>query len=427
MDSPVLLFQNPSSIPIGTQIFSDGGLWVIHDDLQTATFYGSKAPISYSINDLNLKDGDEVKQVNYIVGRSVIFFFAIRSKIPTGFLVDTKNSDDSFMPRTLSFSLNCLNFHCNIISAYSPIEGCFCVISKEGISLHDTHLRKLFDLQMKIQKCCMFNNFLELSSKKEMIIYKFDNEQYYRPICKYQTSSFGFPEKMIILSTCILLVYSDGNNMPQIQKITIEDRSGQQFICEPHIYSLINFGFDTNLTNIKFLLYDDILLVYDTLKKRCMLFDFSYGKGFKKIGDMFKLEYNLLDIFSDDFALCDNAIYDIKTNYESLTQTSKYLIASLFKRKNGLMIVTQLLIKRLNEKRDLKKVLEVVRVVSSVIITPIAQIRFIMALKFGIIYDPHVLILSILEFSKIIGDKMIQEVKETIFELFSNKYCINTL
>ncbi|KAH0795680.1 hypothetical protein GPJ56_000559 [Histomonas meleagridis] len=232
---------------------------------------------------------------------------------------------------------------------------------------------------------------------------------------------FGAPKQMVVLSDFIILLFADGNKVPQIEKIS-SSGTVQKF-------PLQIFNIDINIDNLNFSVFDNAILVTDTKKNRSALLDFQDTEKYKVVGDVFDIKKGFKCIFDDTFSLFDNEIYEIKTNYEAIAQMkiSKHLIAYLFRRRNGITSAVNMLIRRLKETCTSYQMKKLVKKIAPSLTSPVTQIRFVRALQFCGILNPQLLMIGMIEFYSIIGSEMTCEVKEAVFDIFTHNSCRNAL
>ena len=100
-------------------------------------------------------------------------FLKTNHSLPTGFInVLDKSYFELSVPRVLSFVLNFLTFHRQVITAYRPIKGCFCAISKERVLfmthtyVHYFHFQTNFALHIRFRDFGIETNYQNILPSK---------------------------------------------------------------------------------------------------------------------------------------------------------------------------------------------------------------------------------------------------------------------
>ncbi|KAK8887931.1 hypothetical protein M9Y10_038990 [Tritrichomonas musculus] len=492
-DNSFLNLENKVELPEGTKYINKSGLWVIHQDLQEISLYSStsSSPRLFSAIELQLTPpNDEIKAIDFIE-QDQIYIFAIRNKVPTGFFMKIKDDeendviylqeeDDSFiLPNTLSFALDSLYFHRQILASFTPINGSFCIVSKEGITLHDQNFQTYFMLNHQIRFCLCSDNFLYISDGIKYTIYQFelkiyqcnnenisssninlniDNEESENKVYKsfYEATEIangiltadGYPCSFISLTSCLLIILK--NIEKQSFHVQIHDLSSDDSInrvihdISREVKANIKSNYQGNTKSIienyipyfHFLKYDDCLLSVDISNAGSSnLLDFN-DNLYISVGGQFMLQNDLhiIGIFNQDFALCDDhCIYKIIPNYSKIKiekhDTDHYfeVTASIMRRKDGINNAFDRLREMLTITRDYNQLKKIVMKIGPSATDPVAQMKFSRLIQFSGLSDPHLISLGLIQFSFVLGDKIVSETWIPLLEIFAHSQIENLL
>lgn len=486
-DNNFFILENKVELPKGTKIVSNSGLWLVHEDLPKISLYTSvsASPRVFLINDLQLvAPNDEVKTIDFIE-QGQIYIFAIRDKVPTGFFIKLEEeeiwkNDDKYCqvnksefiePKVLNFALDSLYFHRQILTSFVPIQGSFCIVSKEGITLHDLNFQVHFSLIQQITFCLYSENYLYVSDGIKFAIYRFDlkiyectdesasnldtslisakSYEYFfedTTISREVLTANGYPCNFISLSSSLLLILKNTEKQSfqiQIQHFTQDDQTQRVFHdISSHISANKSFQYENILNNRQlskseyyvpyfiFLNYDDCLLAIDTSDSgSSILIDFTENH-YTPVGSQFKLPNNIhiINVFNKDYVLCDdNCIYKLQPDYSKIKNDSLDVTAAIMRRKDGMNNAFDRLRTKLESARDNDKLKEIIKKIGPSAVDPIAQMKFTRSIQFSGISDPHLIILGLVQFSILLGDKMIDEAWIPLFECFAHSQIENLL
>ncbi|OHT03674.1 hypothetical protein TRFO_28865 [Tritrichomonas foetus] len=119
--------------------------------------------------------------------------------------------------------------------------------------------------------------------------------------------------------------------------------------------------------------------------------------------------------------------YTINHNYNNIISISMHMIAALFRRVDGLTPALNLLKKRLMETRNATKLIKLIEIIGPHASEPIAQLMFARAIQFSSIIDPHLILLGLVKFANVLGDKMIDEARIPLLETAIHPQCIHSI
>ena len=420
-----------NEIPNGPIFASNDSLFIVHEDFSQITYFSN---FQNQIIDIKTAKLDPAKDsVNYVgfMNPEQVYMYATRNKIPTGFIftlnqgepfistVNNTNLDgNSFkLPKTLSFSLSSLVFHRNILASFIPYSDCFCIISKEGLSIHSITLKTIYSFKQFITKCCFINNYLLFSDQFFISIFQFEKDKL--PVLKYknQINDLGAPHTILALSHSLILVYSDHNQNALLQKIPLLTQKTQNPISVQKYFTN-----DTNINTLTFNVLDDALLMCDLRNNRTVLLDLLDPEEIQ-IGYTFASENVIHSVYANSYGLCPKKMFKLKLHYEIIRDDNPKIIASLFRRQKALSHALSLLSQRLRNSKTVESMKDVVDTIGPSATSPVAQMRFVRAIQYSTIVDPHLILLAILRFSLILCNKMIDDTRVTLIEAVAHSSC----
>ena len=417
----VLMFINPHPVPKGYMYVNENELWILHEDYKQLSLHGEPKRESYSIEEFHIDPKDcQVFFIGNLIRDKVIYISILENGSFYGlFLVVSCIDEIKSFPRHLMFSLSSLLFHRQIMASFVPYEGAFCVVSKEGFSIHSYNMRPVFFLQKSFTGCCFYGKYLLVSDRFHQFVYELKPNSEPKIVYQSMKSSFGTPYKILSLSHCLVMVYSDGNKVSMIQTINFSTLT-------PSVMISMQTYFESNSKsqNIVYDVFDDSLIIMDRTNKRVVFLD-VFDSAIV-IGNPFRIEGECMKIVSNSLAVIDSELYRIETNYGIIKDIDLKIIASLFRRSNAISYSLPLLINRLKVSDTVEKLIEVVSTVGSSATTPVAQVRFCHALQFGSIVDPHLILIGLLEYYMILKERMIDEAKISLINILSHPSCCYT-
>lgn len=455
----IITLVNPVEIPEGIKFVNDTGCWIVDPGYKLITRFFKNTKFEYQIDELELDPKiDTVNEVYMFDEGKLVFVYAIRSNTHTGFLI---HCDDiklpSPYPKIYSFSLSSILFHQQILSAFCPGPKYFFIISKEGISLHDIRFQPLYLSIVNIDYCFHDKQFLLIGRQKVHYIYEFnlnhDNDQQAEWVSIVATTwkcDLGIARRLIVLSHAFLILYEDGNHFPHMEKLyMINDKVDKKKILilrksiEPipkekvilsHQISIQKYfildernSINPSIDNIKIIVYDDALLITTIGSGITVFLDLYEDEGEQMIGEPFYTDKTLENGFNNQYALCNDRFYLIKNNYQAIESDSQYLVAALFRRNDGVLSGSRLLMKILKSVGSVEKMKDIIRTVGKYAVSPVAQIRFAHAIQFCGITDPHLILIGLIEYTQTLGDKLINETKIPLIEALSHPYSRNSM
>ena len=230
------------SLPTGKTFQCRKGYWIVRDDLQSVTCVHKGEKAEYSLERLNLSNETDVMENIGFLNESSFFLLIIRSKNPMLFIVPFDSQCEYSI-----VDLNCLYFHLNVRDVFSPYDGVFCVISKEGISLHSLKLDCLYSYNAKIMRSCHDGDLLCCGNRNALWIHQFARNGKSYQLLDTTTDNVGFPLKIIARGRSAYLFRIAGGS-PSVVKLTFRAKgrmANHPNICDLHssdacVYSIIN-------------------------------------------------------------------------------------------------------------------------------------------------------------------------------------------
>jgi hypothetical protein len=173
-------------------------------------------------------------------------------------------------------------------------------------------------------------------------------------------------------------------------------------------------------TDFTFSVYDDALLISNGAKLN--LLDVS-GTTAVCIGEAFAAPPGFRGTFDSALAVAGSQLWTVRPNYESIASGSAALIAALFRRRDGLLKAIELFRHAVQGICCVQDLYALVEAIGPSARSPVAQIRFARAIQFGGLTNPHMILLGLLRYQRILGRDMIDEAKIPILEAMFHSSC----
>ena len=425
----ILKLVDPIPIQKGQFFISKCGLLVISNDLKQLSLFSSKKTKKFDLVDIKLKCEDRILLID-MIEKNVLFIYAIKNEKQIAFLkYFTKNS-----PQTLTFALDSFYFHRQILYSFSPQKGCFCIVSKQGITLHKLNMQVVFSIIRSIDFCLCSDEFLYISDSERTSILQFNED--FSSTLVYDTNRHisNFPDYFLNFSSFLLLIDKDEIGQTfTVKKISIYEKNIQSI---QSLQKIVHFETDNEYELFKFMKFDDALLVVNSLNGSSSFIDFSDDTYYTLIGSEFTLNKTIQNTFCNNLAICyenkeksNNSlyIYTIVQNYAAIQSLSIHLTAALFRRTNGYHQASLLLKELLNHESSPSKLLKLIETASPSASDPVSQLRFVKAIQFCGISNPHLILLCLLKFLIVLGDKAIDEAYIPFFEVANHPQCKHSI
>lgn len=424
----VFKYISEQNLPEGKKILSSHTVWTFSPNLATLSFNTGKISGDYSISEFHLNPStDKVVNAGFIEYLKKIFIFCFRNKNPTLLLLYLDESNPN-PKKYLTVLLSSLYFHNIVYNVFSPFTDSFCVISREGVSIHSIYdLSVLYEkhwITNAILSCCFHENILAICDQKGLSIYQFSSKDKCERLTKIKQS----PSVMTLrhIFSC------DNNNAILIstnsaQKILIKIITFQPFnVVEKSVDSLFSYS-DLKFDQISFSLFDNTILI--STPKVTMLIDFQGAKPIS-LGQISCKPHS--QIANDNFliSITNSKLYEFQENYQSFPDPCPFdLIGAIVRRKNGLQTAFDKLITslKMSGKVTSSMIDNVVKSIGTYATSPIAQIRFSRVLMFCGITNPHLILLGLLRYSNTLQTKMIPEARKPLFDILSKEEIINVV
>jgi hypothetical protein len=392
-------------------------------DLQSAILTTTASWSTFDLSELKISPPDEIQSINFLQRDKSLFIYAVRKSVPSGFLLHLTPSQ-----RVQSFALNTILFHQTILAAFSPCENGICIVSKEGLTVHSNTLKHIFHIVTCVSSCCYYQNIVLLVAAPlvSLSAMKYDyervNDTGQHQIKAAQSFHVPFwnepiPHAIFVLSHSIILVSGRPTKVFKIPLARV--KLSQYSTCSRVVSPPDNFGFSV---------FDDCLLVQNRETNECRLFDLFESDDIP-IGMEF-LGPPIAAIHGSRLCPCDQAASEIRPNYDALRPQSVAMVSALFRRTDGIPAGMRLLREHfaaLTKVQDLKGLIDTVGPFAR---SPLAQLRFVRAIQFSGVLNPHFIMLALLHYAKILGDDMVAEAKIPLVDTMchqSVKFGLETL
>ena len=407
-----MLVQGDSrDLPRGKTFVRSYGVWIFSESLETLFLWTEDELREFQISDLRLTASDSIHSVDFIKSNEVIFIYATRNTTPTAFLVGLSTT-----PRVLSVALDTITFHTTILDAFVPVEGAFCVVSVQGVSLHRMDLGHTFAVYNRISACCHDGPYLMVFSPehKTLDISRFDPSGPSRtPVHRVTGWMYPVPKQLVSLSNSLVLLSYDRSSDVILHKCEFDGK------LKTHQAS-----FDIEFPS--FHPFDGGMIVSSLEKNRAVLVD-VFDINHSKVGASFDWPLNMIGVCGSRWAVYDGVCREIVPNYGDIGDCTVEMISALFRRTGGVVTACAQLKRQL---RNVKSVQEMKRIVQSIgpsVMKPDIQLRVAHAIQFSGIMDPHVILLGLLEFLQMLGNRAILETRKVVTKAMIHPLCRNAV
>jgi hypothetical protein len=414
--SPAFLLKNQIALPPGEIIITLDGLWIVSPDFLTLTFFADPISLSYNLSVFLLDFGKSpIKNLGFLNTRKDLFIFVSCTDSPKLLLYFYSSSITRTVP------LDSLHIHNAVLDVFSPYDDVFCVISRQGISLHSPNLFLLFSYSCDVHDYCFSANMVALGTRGVMFIYHFEKGVTPYLLLKVRADVFGFPTQIHNTTDTVTFVFSTGKarviqRLPYVTSVPIPAISTTFCNLSPV------FGGTVRLEQISLTHYDNgVILSTDT---ESIFVDVQLQSPII-IGT---IPIPNARCFSEGFITAQGKVYSIEADYGTLTNTDNLdVIGALMRRRDGLSAALVLLRQALTKVSSIAEMDDIVWKVGTFAVAPLAQLRFARALQFGAIGNTHLILRGIITFTQIMGQKLTDQAYETLCEIMFHDDCKWTL
>ena len=411
---------------IGNQIFiGKSGLFAIDTEFtQINTFLPNKN-FQKIISGINFSSKKDLIRYIDLFNDNTFFILAAIQKMPYGVFLkinENSKSQEKFpTPNILSFNVNSLVFHKSIILAFVPNPNIVCIVSKEGISVHNFLLKPLYFCPKPVYKASYIDNYLIYSDGVTIHILSIDVNGEVSVVYK-KVAQKSFPKAILNLSNYIILIFIS-SKFRLIQKIDKRNPKNSTMIQIENIIDLKIFSID----HLKFTTYDNLLIIGDNSSKKAVIFDIENDNPIQ-IGDIIDSETVIEKIMFDNICFSssngNNSLYKLALHYEAIKNPSPHAISALFRRTNALQTSINFFINLLNNKRDQKDIINAIDIIGPSATGAVQQIRFAQSIRYSsALLDPHIVVTALLRYFLILGDKVLDDTAKLLYESLSHSNC----
>ena len=417
----VFKYISEQNLPEGKKILSSHTVWTFSPSLATLSFNTGKNSGEFSITEFHLNpSSDKIVSAGFIEYLTKIFVFCYRNKSPTLLLLFLDESNST--PKKYStILLSSLYFHNIVYNVFSPFTDSFCVISREGISIHSVYdLSVLYEkhwITNMILSCCFHENVVAICDQKGLSIFQFSSKDKCERLAKIKQIPSSMALRHIFLCNNNVILISTNNAQNILIKIIIF----QPFtVIEKNIDALFSYS-DINFEQLSFSIFDNTLLI--SSPKATTLIDYQGPKPIV-LGQI--SDKPLAQIVNDEYlvSISNSKLYEFQENYQSFTDPIPYeLIGAIIRRKNGLQTAFEKLMisLKMSEKVTSSMIDNVVKSIGAYATSPLAQIRFTKVIMYCGITNPHLILLGLLRYSNTLQSKLIPEARKPLFDILSKE------
>lgn len=413
--SSVIRLEEESELPSGIPFVDETGVWTIQINSQKL-IHTSKERKEIDISELQLSERDQILRVKYLQRDNVIFVYAKRENVPTGFFISLKSDKKSYVPGVLSFSAETLLFHANIYDCLAPVESAICIISQEGMTLHRQDLRPTFSLMAPITAYCHNKNYVMIYSteNKSVTIYRFSEALQTTVIFSQEYWKAPIPNAMIALSTCVLLISCYTGALVTFHVISL---TGKQ--------QMMTYQRSFDLDDPMFFSYDDLLYIQSRTTNNVCLVDVFDSHGLQ-LGEVFPGVPGIIGI-TEDYVVTPGRRYAMKQNYEEIVKHNPKIIASLFRRKNGPVAAMKFLHSELSSINNGADMVQMMTVIAPYVTACDVQMRVVNALQFGTVKDPHMILIGMMTLLRTLGEDATGSTKASMLRAMTHPLCVHSI
>ena len=418
-DRAVLEHRDVRDLPKGKCFAASYGVWVLEESLETLFLCSESSQHEFDISDLELKASDVVHSIEFIRANEIIFIYATRNLTPTAFFVSVANAK-GIVPKALAVALDTITFHTKIVDAFVPVDGAFCVVSQEGMSLHRMDLRDAASLYHSVVSCCHDRQFVMIFSPegKTLEIYQFNEKGPTMTLVQEVTGwRYPVPVQMIALSHSLALLSYDNSADVIIHKIPLDGTGGTK---------LQTYQRKVGVDVPAFHAFDDALIVSSRQHERAALID-VWDANHPEIGSLFEWPANMQGVSMSKYAVYEGKLLEIIPNYAAIENYTVEMIGALFRRTGGIASACALLSRELRSVKSVKQMKQIVQSIGPSVMNPDSQLRVAHAIQFSGITDPHLILLGLIEFHEMLGNKAILETRKIVVRAMIHPLCRNAL
>ncbi|KAK8887915.1 hypothetical protein M9Y10_038974 [Tritrichomonas musculus] len=429
----VFKFISEQNLPEGKKIVASNAIWCFASNLSTVFVSSGSFSGEYSLRDFHLNPStDIIKGAGFIEYFKKIFIFCHRNKSPTLLLLYLDESSPS--PKTKKYStilLSSLYFHNLVYNVFSPFQNSFCVISREGISIHSIDdlsvLYEKYWITNMILNCCFHNDILAICDQKLLSIFQFSSKDKCERIAKIKPNSPDIILKRIFsCNNSVYLISINSSQKILIKLISFQPNEKSFSVTEKNIDSLYPYS-DLSYDQISFSLFDQTLLI--SSPKATSLIDFQGTKSVL-LGQISGKPDSQIVNDSYFVSISNNILYEFQENYQSFQDPCPLdIIGAIIRRKNGLQTAFEKLIISLqkSEKVTSSMIENIVKKIGAYATSPMAQIRFTRAIMYSGITNPHLILLGLLRYSNILQSKLVLEARRPLLDILSKDEIANAV
>jgi hypothetical protein len=420
-NKPALVLEIWCDLKYSQSLISPSGIWTLAPDYSCVRHTNRATSKDFGLTDLRLSQGDSIHFIDFIEEDKTIFIYATRGSTPTGFFVTVSGRRDHPFPRVRSFALNSLHFHERILAAFNTRASMICVVSREGATIHNMDLICSSLIELSVSQCRFSGSHLLIlaEEKSTLLLYNLCNDDGVSfKCCCFQRRywTYGLPDQFVVLSHSFVLGYSS----PAMLRVIPRNASG-----DPTVVEIALHWFSTES---KVFVYDDALFI--TNRSEFGFFDLR-KESMIPIGEISLIPTDFQGIFESRLAVAGMTCFRITPAYDVITSQSgragRPLIAALFRRADGLSTATALLMKTFNEVKSIEGLKKLVEDIGPSARSPAAQVRFARAIQFSGLVNPHMILLGLLHYRKVLGDEITEEAKIPLFEAMFHPRCRHTM
>lgn len=413
----VLLVSEEQELPEGTTITNKDGVWIISDDATKLTVFHDQSVSTFSLSSLAAKENTfEVKNIGFLNDNKV-FIYAKRQDKLILIVVAREECDP------LTILLDTFYFHNSILSVFSPYKGVFCVISREGLSLHNEHCVCLYTHRSVIKRCCYDDEMVIYEDNSRLVVHHLASDGTNYQLLELMPQLMPFPEKISAKFGKSLLLLGEFQGMILLFKIAYK-RNQLNTACHPIMCNISSvLDNQTRIKDVKVSFFDENAIIIST-KNDTLLLDVNSNVPI--VMGCFRIPN--VEISSHNSACDGKKLYKFDELYDNAQNENQLLlIAALFRRRNGLSAAMKLLSAELAKVSTIEEMTTLIQTVGVFASSPSAQIRFTRALQFCATTNPHLLLRGMVLYWQLLGSKVIPEAQEPLIDTMCHSECIHAI
>jgi hypothetical protein len=412
---PVFRVVSESPLPPGPAFLGRDSLWIVSPDLQLLTRIHSGGTSTRSISALALDASrDRVRNVGFLLPPTRIFLFVTRGSSPVLYFLRA----DSRALKIRSLALDFFSFHNCVLAVCSPYGGSFCVVSRQGLTVHDLDLDPIHEVRAPVSDCCFYGSAVVAGTREAFTVYQFASDGTRHDLIRFPAESLGFP-RMIFYNEQVMTIVCSSPGEPVCVHVFsyVPNRQNAAIMPQKHFFDEF-LGGGVEYDRLRMSFYDDGMVV--AADEGSFFVDLHLNAMTIVIGTV---PVQRAAVFLDGLACDDARLYRIEPDYEALQDATAEVIGALMRRSRGLHAAMGLLARALAQVASVEAMDRIAEGVGPFVISPVAQIRYARAIEFSGIPNIHLLVRALVDFYRIRREQITDEALVPLLHVLTHHDC----